>query len=84
MHVVADQLSDFMAFTHLFRYLRPKLNDYFVYEVDAGAPEDYNIIFKAMKVEDNEMVGEEYEILVAKEWVVENIDKILEKVTDEG
>lgn len=82
MSVVANKLSDFMAFTYLFRHCRPKHEDFFVYEVDAGEPTDYNIILKAMKVEDNHLSGDSAELMIAKEWVLENLEKILENVPD--
>lgn len=82
--VTANKLSDFMAFTYVFRHCRPKLQDYYVYEVDAGEPTDYNITFKAMKLEDNQLVGDEVELSVAKEWILENIYKILEQVPQDG
>lgn len=82
MSVVANKLSDFMAFTYLFRHCRPKHEDFFVYEVDAGEPTDYNIILKAMKVEDNHFSGDSAELMIAKEWVLENLEKILENVPD--
>jgi hypothetical protein len=69
-----------MAFTYLFRYCRPKHEDFFVYEVDAGLPTDYNIVIKAGKFNDTEMIGDYSEMIVAKEWVLENLEKILDKV----
>lgn len=82
MSVVADKLSDFMAFTYLFRYCRPKREDFFVYEVDAGMPTDYNLVLKAMKVEDEAFSGDSEELIVAKEWVLENLEGILANVPD--
>jgi hypothetical protein len=75
-----DTLDNFMAFTYLFRYCRPKHEDFFVYEVDAGLPTDYNIVIKAGKFNDTEMIGDYSEMIVAKEWVLENLEKILDKV----
>jgi hypothetical protein len=82
MSVVADKLSDFMAFTYLFRYCRPKHEDFFVYEVDAGEPTDYNLVLKAMKVEDEALSGDGEELVIAKEWVLENLEEILANVPD--
>jgi len=82
MNVVADKLSDFMAFTYLFRHCRPKREDFFVYEVDAGMPNDYNLSLKAMKVQDGALTGEPEELIVAKEWVLENLEEILANVPD--
>ena len=82
MNVVADKLSDFMAFTHLFRHCCPKHEDFFVYEVDAGMPTDYNLSLKAMKVQDGALTGDSEELIVAKEWVLENLEEILANVPD--
>jgi hypothetical protein len=82
MSVVADKLSDFMAFTYLFRHCRPKHEDFFVYEVDAGEPTDYNLVLKAMKVEDEALSGDGEELVIAKEWVLENLEEILANVPD--
>lgn len=78
--VLADELNDFMAFTYLFRHCRPKHEDFFVYEVDAGMPTDYNIALKAGKFNGAEMIGDYSELIIAKEWVLENLEKILSKV----
>lgn len=82
MSVVADKLSDFMAFTYLFRHCRSKHDDFYVYEVDAGMPSDYNLVLKAMKVEGDAMTGDPAELIVAKEWVLENLEEILANVPD--
>lgn len=82
MSVLADKLSDFMAFTYLFRYCRQKHDDFFVYEVDAGLPTDYNIVLKAMKLEGDAFTGDSAELIIAKEWVIENLEKILADVPD--
>jgi hypothetical protein len=82
MNVQADKLSDFMAFTFLFRYCRPKHDDFFVYEVDAGMPTDYNLALKARKVEGDAFRGDPIELIVAKEWVLENLEAILASVPD--
>jgi hypothetical protein len=82
MSVVADKLSDFMAFTYLFRHCRPKHEDFFVYEIDAGEPTDYNLVLKAMKVEDEALSGDGEELVIAKEWVLENLEEILANVPD--
>lgn len=82
MNVQADKLSDFMAFTFLFRHCRPKHDDFFVYEVDAGMPTDYNLVLKAMKVEGDAFSGDPTELIVAKEWVLENLEEILANVPD--
>jgi hypothetical protein len=82
MSVVADKLSDFMAFTYLFRHCRPKHEDFYVYEVDAGEPTDYNLVLKAMKVEGEAFSGDSEELVIAKEWVLENLEEILANVPD--
>lgn len=82
MSVVADKLSDFMAFTYLFRHCRPTHEDFFVYEVNAGLPTDYNISLKAMKLEGEALTGESAELIIAKEWVLENLEEILANVPD--
>lgn len=83
MNVTIEELSGFMAFTYLFRYCRPNHEDFFVYEVDAGMPTDYNIVLKAMKVEGDAFSGDPgdpAELIVAKEWVLENLEEILANV----
>jgi hypothetical protein len=82
MKVVADTLKDFMAFTYLFRHCRPSYKDFFVYEVDAGEPTEYNITLKAMKVEGDAFAGDPAELIIAKEWVLENLEEILANVPD--
>jgi hypothetical protein len=82
--VTANELSDFMSFTYVFRHCRPKLQDYYVYEVDAGEPTDPNIFFRAMKLEDDHLVDDAVELVVSKEWILENIYKILEKVPQDS
>lgn len=82
MNALTDKLSNFMAFTYLFRHCRQNHDDFFVYEVDAGLPTDYNIVLKAMKLEGDVFTGDPVELIIAKEWVVENLEKILADVPD--
>jgi hypothetical protein len=78
--MTTDILEDFMAFTYLYRYCRPKESDFFVYEVDSGSPTDYNIVLTAAKFKDDEVQGDAAQLIVAKEWVLENLSKIMDKV----
>ena len=80
MKVTMKALEDFMAFTYLFRFCRPKHEDFFVYEVDAGTPADYNLVLKAMKAEDEELTGDPVEMIIVKEWVLESLEGILASV----
>lgn len=75
-------LGEFMAFTYLFRHCRPNYKDFFVYDVDAGKPTEHNIVIKAMKIEGDTFVGDPVELIIAKEWVLENIEKILTNARD--
>jgi len=77
-----EALGEFPAFTLLFHYCRPKETDLTVYAVDAGEPTDYNLVLTAAKFEGEKMVGEPSELIVAKEWVLANLEKILENVPD--
>lgn len=73
-------VEEFGAFHVLFRYCRPVLNDYLVYEVDAGEPTDYNLVIKASQFEGTKPVGEPHTLIIAKEWVLENLEAILNTV----
>lgn len=81
MDVTIEELSGFMAFTYLFRYCRPNHEDFFVYEVDSGKPSDYNIVITAGKIVDGDM-SDPMTIMISKEWVLENLDKILKNVEE--
>ena len=80
MNVTANSLDDFMAFTYVFRQCRRNHDDFFVYEVNAGLPTDYNLVMTAMKSEGGTLTGEPVELVVAKEWVLENLHEILAKI----
>jgi hypothetical protein len=77
-----NELGEFPAFTILFQYCRPKESDFIVYAVDAGLPTDHNLSLTAAKFEENKMVGDPSELIVSKEWVLENLEKILANVPD--
>lgn len=80
MTALVDKLDDFMAFTYLFRHCRPDREEFFVYEVDAGMPTDYNLSLKAMKLQGDALIGDSEELIIAKEWVLENLEEILANV----
>lgn len=69
----------FPGFTTLFKHCRPAAGDAVVYEVDAGAPADPNLVMKASCFDDEKPVGETFEFIISKEWVLENIGNILAK-----
>ena len=77
-----EALGEFMAFTILFHYCRPKETDLMVYSVDTGEKTDYNLVITAAKFEGEEMVGSPSELIISKEWVLENLEKILANVPD--
>ena len=77
-----EALGEFPAFTVLFQHCRPKLADFTVYAVDAGEPTDYNLVLTAAKFEDGKMVSDPSELIVAKEWVLANLEEILSNVPD--
>ena len=79
-----ESLEGYMAFTYLFRYCRPALVNHFVYDVDAGNESAPNLILRGAEFNGEKMVGEYTTVIVSKEWVLENIDKILEKVPQGG
>jgi len=79
---VNDALDKFMAFTYLFRYCRPKMPDFFVYEVDSGSETDFNLVMLASKFLDGKAVGEFSELTISKTWVMENLEKILDSVPE--
>ena len=47
----------FPGFTTLFKHCRPAAGDAVVYEVDAGAPADPNLVMKASCFDDEKPVG---------------------------
>ncbi len=75
-----EALGEFMAFTMLFHYCRPKESDLMVYAVDSGEPTDYNLVLTAAKFEGDKMMGDPSELIISKEWVLENLEKILANV----
>jgi hypothetical protein len=82
MSTINAALEDFMAFTYVFQYCRPKDKNYLVYNVDAGLPTDYNMVMQAAVFEDDKMISDPAELIVAKEWVLENLEEILKNVPD--
>ncbi len=74
--------GEFAAFTILFQHCRPKETDFTVYAVDAGEPTDYNLVLTASRFEENKMVGDPSELIISKEWVLENLESILANVPD--
>lgn len=72
----------FPAFTLLLHYCRPKDVDHLVYSVDGGEHTDFNLVMHAGKFEDEQLVGEPSTLIISKEWVLENIDKIVGTVSD--
>lgn len=82
MSTINDALEAYMAFTYVFQYCRPKDKNYLVYSVDAGLPTDYNMVMQAAMFEDDKMISDPAELIVAKEWVLENIEEILKNVPD--
>lgn len=82
MSTINAALEDYMAFTYVFQYCRPKNKNHLVYSVDAGLPTDYNMVMQAAVFEDEKMISDPEELIVAKEWVLENLEKILANVPD--
>ncbi len=74
--------GEFTAFTYLYQYCRPKESDFTVYAVDAGLPTDYNLVITAARFDEDTMVSDPSELIISKEWVLENLEKILENVPD--
>lgn len=72
----------FPAFTYLFQHCRPKETDFIVYDVDSGQQTDCNLVMKAARFEDEKMVGDYSELIISKEWVLENLEEILKNVPD--
>ena len=72
----------FPAFTTLFQYCRPKLGDMIVYEVDAGTLTDPNLVIYAAEFTGETLIGETHELMISKEWVLDNINEILANVPD--
>lgn len=70
-------ITDFPNFTKIFHFCRPKEIDLTVYEIDAGLPTEPNIFMRAAKIEDDKIVGETSELIVAKEWIRENMQAII-------
>lgn len=77
-------VEDFSAFNVLFHYCRPNMTDHLVYEVDAGGPEHQSLLMYTSKFENGQPAGQAYPFVISKEWVIENLDKILETVPEEG
>ena len=70
----------FPGFTRLFKYCRPSIGDAIVYDVSAGNPTDPNLIMKASCFDGEKPIGEVFEFIISKEWVIENVEKILESI----
>lgn len=72
-----DSLHEFRNFTQYFRDLRPQYNDYIVYEVDAGEPKHLSLVLTARKFdrETKKLVGEPYDLVISKEFFLEDIKK---------
>lgn len=73
----------FPAFTLLLHYCRPKDTEHVVYSVDGGEPTDFNLVMQAGKFEDEKLVGEPSTLIISKQWVLDNIDKIVGTVPDD-
>jgi hypothetical protein len=77
------RFPEFEAFTLVLHYCRPLMTDYEVFDVDSGTAEQKSLLMKAIKVRGVDR-GDEYSFVIAKEWVVENVDNILRALVKNG
>jgi hypothetical protein len=70
------------AFTLTLHYVHPEMKDYEVYDIDAGTPDDPNIVMMCSKFDNLSMIGEPYTFMISKIWIIENLAKILKTVPD--
>lgn len=74
--LMLERLYDLVSLTMLYRYVRPEEKDKFVYAVDGEL--EYNIVLFASEIdEDGKLVGEPSELIIAREWVKQNAEKIV-------
>lgn len=75
-------VEEFDAFNYVLKFCRPNMSNYKVFEVDAGLPTDQSIIMRAAEFDGDKMVSDPYDFIIAKLWVLENLDTILRQVPE--
>ena len=72
-----EDIVKMASFTRLLWYAKPHLKDHVVFDVDVGTKEDYNVVLKSQKLNENSIpTGDQKTTLLAKEWIIENSDYI--------
>jgi hypothetical protein len=67
----------FPAFTLLLNYCKPGDSMRLVYNVEETTPLEPNLIMHYAKFEEEKMVGESGVFIISKQWVLDNIDNIV-------
>jgi hypothetical protein len=70
----------FPAFTLVLNYCRPSESNCLVYNVEDSTPKEPNLVMHYAEFNDEDMIGESKIFTISKQWVLENLDSILQSL----